>query len=159
MSPIAYITAIGVYLMTEVWDVFEPTESFNYILFMGYWKLFITVVKYVPQGYWHYKTKSTEGWSIWCSLFDLTGGALSILQNIIDLNDGTTDKLNPIKFWLGNITLIYDVIFIIQHYCLYNPKNQKKKAYHDLNEQSVIETTDLHITPPLSDPLKEQKEG
>jgi hypothetical protein len=47
---------------------------------MGYFKLSISFLKYLPQFYWNYKRKSTAGWSIANILLDLTGGSLSFLQ-------------------------------------------------------------------------------
>lgn len=47
---------------------------------MGYFKLVISTLKYLPQMYWNYKRKSTKGWSIFNILMDLTGGTFSFLQ-------------------------------------------------------------------------------
>jgi len=38
--------------------------------------------------YWNYARKSTDGFSISGVLLDLTGGVLSIAQNLIQLKDG-----------------------------------------------------------------------
>ena len=73
---------------------------------MGYCKLVITVVKYIPQAWTNYQSQSTEGWSIAQVLLDLTGGTLSILQLIIDSslqNDWSGLTGNPVKLGLGNI--------------------------------------------------------
>lgn len=73
---------------------------------MGYCKLVITIVKYIPQAWTNYKSKSTEGWSIDQVLLDLTGGILSILQLVIDSSlqkDWSGLTGNPIKLGLGNI--------------------------------------------------------
>lgn len=35
-------------------------------------------------------------------------------------------QLNPVKFLLGNITILFDVIFIVQHYILYRPVNPQQ---------------------------------
>lgn len=50
------------------------------ISFMGYFKLAISTLKYLPQFYWNYKRKSTKGWSIFNIIMDLTGGLLSFGQ-------------------------------------------------------------------------------
>jgi cystinosin len=47
---------------------------------MGYMKLSITFLKYLPQFYWNYQRKSTKGWSIANIILDLTGGTFSFLQ-------------------------------------------------------------------------------
>jgi cystinosin len=82
----------------------------------------ITVVKYVPQAWVNYKRKSTRGWSIVQILLDLTGGVLSLVQLILDSafqNDWSGIAGNPIKFLLSNVTIIFDLIFVVQHYVLY----------------------------------------
>ncbi len=38
-----------------------------------------------------------------------------------------TPNINPIKFALGNLTIIYDVIFVLQHYVFYNKSRMSKK--------------------------------
>ena len=48
--------------------------------FIGYFKLAISNLKYLPQLYWNYKRKSTKGWSIFNILMDFSGGAGSFLQ-------------------------------------------------------------------------------
>lgn len=93
------------------------------------------------QVYWNYKRKSTVGWSIFNILLDLTGGTFSVAQNMLNvLQKGKgiliiqADKifigwtqLNPAKFFLGNVSILFDIIFIIQHYILYPlPKLTKK---------------------------------
>ena len=50
------------------------------ISMMGYFKLSISFLKYLPQFYWNYKRKSTVGWSIANILLDLTGGLFSFIQ-------------------------------------------------------------------------------
>ncbi|KAL3907351.1 MAG: hypothetical protein SGARI_003578 [Bacillariaceae sp.] len=62
------------------------------------------------------------GWSIWNILLDFTGGCLSILQLVLDCADmkdfsGITG--NPAKFGLGFVSIVFDLIFMVQHYCLY----------------------------------------
>lgn len=47
---------------------------------MGYFKLLISFLKYLPQFYWNYKRKSTKGWSIMNIMLDFTGGLFSFLQ-------------------------------------------------------------------------------
>ncbi|ELR24573.1 cystinosis, nephropathic, putative [Acanthamoeba castellanii str. Neff] len=88
---------------------------------LGYVKAAITVIKYSPQVYINYKLQSTEGWSIWQVLLDVVGGLLSFLQNgltAIDQGDASPFKDYP-KLALALISLVFDAIFIIQHYFLY----------------------------------------
>ena len=55
---------------------------------MGWCKVFISLIKYMPQVYRNYIRKSTVGWSICNVLCDFTGGSLSFAQNVIDYKRG-----------------------------------------------------------------------
>ena len=77
------------------------------------------MIKYIPQVYVNYRRKSTVGWSIGQILLDFTGGILSILQLVIDASlqaDWSGVSGNPVKFGLGTIGILFDVIFMTQHY-------------------------------------------
>ncbi|KAL8734197.1 MAG: hypothetical protein Q9166_001683 [cf. Caloplaca sp. 2 TL-2023] len=85
-------------------------------------KLLITTIKYIPQVYTNYKCKSTVGWSIYQNLMDLLGGVLSVLQLVIDSSlegDWSGITGNPVKFGLGNVTIVFGMVFMLQHYVLY----------------------------------------
>ena len=91
----------------------------------GYAKLLITFIKYVPQMWANYKRKSTVGWSIGQILCDFVGGVLSVAQLLLDSsqeNDWSGVTGNPAKFMLGNISILFDVIFMVQHYVLYGSR-------------------------------------
>lgn len=97
------------------------------------------VLKYIPQAWVNYKRKSTAGWSIYTILLDFSGGWLSLAQLVIDSalqNDWTGITGNPVKFGLGNITIIFDLIFFIQHYVLYR---NAKKHLEDIEEEEIAE--------------------
>ena len=72
-------------------------------------------------------------------LLDITGGILSLLQIFID--GANTGKINVFggggafniaKFCLSIITIVFDILFMIQHYILYNPKRMVAK--HTTND-------------------------
>lgn len=86
---------------------------------MGYFKLSISFLKYLPQFYWNYKRKSTVGWSIFNIILDLTGGLLSFLQTALEAIFGQDVSINIVKLILGIMVVFYDIGFIVQHYCLY----------------------------------------
>ncbi|KAL5364749.1 PQ loop repeat-domain-containing protein [Aspergillus floccosus] len=98
---------------------------------LSYVKLVITVVKYVPQAWVNYKRKSTVGWSIVQILFDLSGGILSLIQLVVDSSmqeDWSGIMGNPVKFLLSNVTIVFDLVFVTQHYILYrDPAEDKDK--------------------------------
>lgn len=89
---------------------------------VSYVKLLVTLVKYTPQLLVNYRNRSTRGWSIVQVLLDFTGGILSIAQLAIDSylqGDWSGITGNPVKLALGNVSIIYDLLFMTQHYILY----------------------------------------
>lgn len=89
---------------------------------LGYVKLITVVVKYIPQAWVNFKRKSTEGWSIYPMLLDFAGGWFSMAQLVLDAslqNDWSGITGNPVKFGLSNITIVFDIVFFVQHYVLY----------------------------------------
>jgi cystinosin len=100
-------------------------------------------VKYIPQVWVNYKRKSTQGWSIWQILFDLTGGVLSILQLVIDSSlqaDWSGIMGNSVKLGLGNVSIVFDLIFVTQHYFLYTtPKMMEVGENGDGSRQPLLD--------------------
>ncbi|EPS28072.1 hypothetical protein PDE_03018 [Penicillium oxalicum 114-2] len=89
---------------------------------LSYDKLIVTTVKYIPQAWLNYKRQSTVGWNIWIIFLDITGGVLSLLQLVLDSSlqsDWSGITGNSAKLLLSNISIFFDVIFIVQHYILY----------------------------------------
>lgn len=87
------------------------------------------MVKYAPQALLNYRRKSTDGFSVLSIMLDFTGGLLSILQLLIDASAGagvdwSGASGNIAKLGLGNVTMIFDVTFMIQHYVLYKEKQR-----------------------------------
>ncbi|CAD8067767.1 unnamed protein product [Paramecium sonneborni] len=120
------------------WQVIFQNEKLNVLYWMGYEKLFISFIKYVPQMYLNYKRKSTVGWSIFNILLDFMGGFLSFLQMLLDSINGKSANLvdvNIVKFILSWIAMGFDAIFMFQHYILYNPKKKIRNAL--LDEYSI----------------------
>lgn len=88
-------------------------------------KLLITATKYIPQVFLNYLRRSTSGWSIVNIWLDFSGGLLSIGQLLLDA--GLSDNWNgvwgnPVKLWMGLLSLVFDVIFFGQHYVLFRRK-------------------------------------
>uniref|UniRef100_A0A3Q3B759 Cystinosin, lysosomal cystine transporter n=1 Tax=Kryptolebias marmoratus TaxID=37003 RepID=A0A3Q3B759_KRYMA len=99
----------------------------DYLYYFSYIKLAVTLVKYIPQAYMNYRRQSTEGWSIGNVLLDFTGGVFSILQMIIQSYNNDEWELvfgDPTKFGLGLFSVLFDIIFMTQHYCLYRQPRQ-----------------------------------
>lgn len=94
----------------------------GYLYVLSYVKIFISVIKYIPQVILNFQRKSTAGWSIWNILLDFTGGTLSDLQLVLDcadLKDFSGITHNKPKFALGSLSIVFDLVFLFQHYFLY----------------------------------------
>jgi cystinosin len=101
----------------------------NLLTYLSYVKLAISLMKYIPQAILNYRRKSTIGWSIENILLDFTGGALSVGQEIMDCavsNDWSGISGDPVKFGLGSVSMIYDVIFMFQHYVFYRHSSKEE---------------------------------
>ncbi|KAI0381742.1 PQ loop repeat-domain-containing protein [Hypomontagnella monticulosa] len=101
---------------------------------ISYVKLLITLVKYVPQLVYNFRNRSTKGWSIGQILLDFLGGILSIAQLAIDSylqGDWSGITGNPVKFALGNVSMLYDLVFMAQHYVIYRDDGSAKDGEGD----------------------------
>jgi cystinosin len=114
----------------------DPVYNLNFLI-----KLFIN--KGFLKAYINYKRKSTVGWSILNVLLDFTGGMFSLLQMFflaynystflfkflmrkislkhffILTDDWTSIFGSPTKLGLGLLSILFDVVFMVQHYVLY----------------------------------------
>ncbi|KAM0457850.1 hypothetical protein ACHAPV_006395 [Trichoderma viride] len=105
---------------------------------VGYVKLLVTLVKYSPQILANYRNKSTRGWSIWQIILDVVGGILSLAQLGIDSylqRDWSGVTGNPVKLMLGNCSLVFDSIFMFQHYVIYRGKATSDEEQRLLPEE------------------------
>ncbi|EAT42338.1 AAEL006113-PB [Aedes aegypti] len=110
------IVVSGILVGTETWHWLDFLYALSYI------KLAITLIKYVPQAVLNFRRKSTVGWSIENILLDFTGGMLSMLQmllNAYNYDDWASIFGDPTKFGLGLFSVLFDIVFIVQHYVLY----------------------------------------
>ena len=108
---------------------------------MQYIKLLLTVFKYLPQVRANFRRRSTVGWSIAQQLLDFVGGVGSLLQLVLDSSmQGDWSGLtgNPLKLGLSNITLVFDVIFIFQHYVLFGPADEFEPTQQGLLAEDMI---------------------
>ncbi|XP_062888867.1 cystinosin-like isoform X1 [Mobula hypostoma] len=106
----------------------------QYLYYFSYIKLVITLIKYIPQALMNYRRNSTDGWSIGNVLLDLTGGSFSIVQMFLQSYNNDEWLLifgDPTKFGLGVFSVLFDILFIVQHYCLYRVKGHH---YSRMNE-------------------------
>jgi len=99
----------------------------------------------VPQVWLNYQRKSTDGWSIGQILFDFAGGILSLGQLFIDASfqgDWSGVTGNPAKFGLSNISLFFDVIFILQHYIIYPSPPTEGREEDEEDTQRLLQHAD-----------------
>ena len=92
---------------------------------LSYIKLFITLIKYIPQVIMNYHHKSTKGWSVGNILLDMSGGLASLLQSILiayNGDDWTSITGDMTKLGLSGVSLAFDAVFLFQHYILYRNK-------------------------------------
>lgn len=93
-------------------------------------KVFLTAIKYTPQAVMNYRRQSTVGFSIVAILLDLSGAILSLMQLVLDSSmqgDWSGAVGNIAKLLLGNITVLFDLIFIFQHFVLYRERFAESK--------------------------------
>ena len=98
-------------------------QSIDILYLLSLFKMMITLLKYIPQLLLNYQRKSTVGWSIENILLDLVGGTCSILQMVYDAWVSRDTSLvwgNPVKFGLGFASVLFDLLFMVQHYCMYS---------------------------------------
>ncbi|XP_022376746.1 cystinosin isoform X3 [Enhydra lutris kenyoni] len=106
-----------------------PTISF---LVLSWVFVLVTMILAAVGAYMNFYYKSTEGWSIGNVLLDFTGGSFSLLQMFLQSYNNDQWTLifgDPTKFGLGIFSIFFDVIFFIQHFCLY----RNKPGYDQLN--------------------------
>jgi len=113
----------------------------TYLYYFSYIKIGVTLIKYIPQAWMNYRRKSTVGWSIGNILLDFTGGSLSILQMfLLAYNNDDWKSLfgDFTKFGLGAISISFDLLFMVQHYCLYNSKGTRYEVITDNEDPKEV---------------------
>ncbi|KAK4016028.1 cystinosin [Daphnia magna] len=130
------------------------TYSITYLsllYYCSYVKLIVTLIKYIPQAHLNYKRQSTIGYSIGGVLLDITGGLLSVLQMfLLAYNNDDWDSLfgDPTKFGLGLFSVMFDLLFIVQHYVLYR-NNNPPAVYLPINRDDYLPIDDDRSTPSI----------
>ena len=120
-------TAIGTVFGIELNRAATLDQNWGTIRLCGYCKAAITFIKYMPQVYLNWQRKSTVGWSIENVMLDFFGGAFSFSQLVVDstargkplFGGGGDQGFNIVKFLLSIFAMMFDIIFLIQHYVLY----------------------------------------
>ncbi|KAF5856335.1 hypothetical protein ETB97_007519 [Aspergillus alliaceus] len=113
-------------------SIITYTQFWPIVYSLSYVKLLVTITKYVPQAWVNYKRKSTQGWHIGQILLDLAGGMLSLIQLFIDSSfqdDWSGITGNPVKLLLSNVSILFDFLFMVQHYILYRDADDHVDKY------------------------------
>ena len=76
-------------------------------------------------------------------MLDFAGGWLSMAQLILDASlqdDWSGITGNPVKFGLGNITIVFDIVFFVQHYVLYRhpAKSVEEEEHWDDEREGLL---------------------
>ncbi|XP_059608391.1 cystinosin homolog isoform X2 [Phlebotomus argentipes] len=136
---------LGIFaVVVVVCAILAGTNVFHWLDFLyacSYIKLTITLIKYVPQALMNYRRKSTVGWSIGNILLDFLGGMLSMLQMMLNAhNYDDWDSIfgDPTKFGLGLFSVLFDIVFIIQHYILYRRKSGSTKNLTESSTENSV---------------------
>ena len=94
----------------------------DYLYMLSFVKIAVTLIKYIPQVILNIHRRSTLGFSIWQILLDLSGGILNDVQLVgdsADMGDWAGITGNPAKLCLGVVSIVFDIVFMTQHYVLY----------------------------------------
>lgn len=123
---------------------FGHIEMLDYLYALSYIKLVLTVVKYIPQVWLNWVRRSTTGWNISNVLLDFFGGFLSIAQLFIDAFT-SGHNLNGVmgflpKFILGIISILFDTLFMLQHYVWFPEHGPHISTQETFNPNEQITT-------------------
>lgn len=104
----------------------------DYFYMLSWFKICCTVTKYSKQVWFNYKRQSTQGWNIWYNFLECSGGALSMIQILLDswdMKDLSGITGNMAKLALGVATIGFDVSLFVVLRC--------NGLYFDLAEQKL----------------------
>eukprot|EP00158_Paraphelidium_tribonemae_P001600 Partr_v1_DN24592_c1_g1_i2_m19930 putative cystinosin len=109
-------------VLVAILCLFRVFHWLDWVYYLSFVKLAATLFKCCPQLYINYRYKTTAGWSIENVLLDFVGGFFSLFQLFIDayIADSWSGILgNPIKLFMGVISILLDSTFMLQHFVLY----------------------------------------
>ncbi|KAI9012079.1 hypothetical protein CLU79DRAFT_771225 [Phycomyces nitens] len=106
----AVLMVLSVRYGNTAWaDVMYYFDGVNYLTAM---------IKYLPLVKVNAKRQSTTGWSIQTIILDISSGILLGLQSIVD-NTNQTSIEHPAKCTLAVVIILFDLVFLYQHFVLY----------------------------------------
>ncbi|KAH7726961.1 Protein CTNS-1 a [Aphelenchoides avenae] len=142
-------------------SLFDVINYLQFVTYLSYVKMAVTLSKYFPQAILNFRRKSTVGWSIGNVLLDFTGGLMDIIQMVLqasNTDDWSAFIGNKVKFGLGLVSIIFDVVFVIQHYVLYRNSHADDGSHYnhvDTAETSAVtERSSANTATDHSDPIE-----
>ncbi|KDD77190.1 hypothetical protein H632_c1p1 [Helicosporidium sp. ATCC 50920] len=112
----------------------------NLLYYLSYIKLVVSMVKYIPQVAMNHWRGSTKGWNVWNVILDFEGGVLSLSQQLLDnyvCEDWSAITGNPVKFALGLVSVVFDIIFVGQHIA-FGDEEESVDALLEQEEQGLL---------------------
>jgi len=128
------------YILLTSYNMYSMMWPLDYLYLLSFVKVAVTVFKYIPQVNLNFQRKSTVGWNIWNVLLDFAGGMLSLIQLLCDclsLHDFTGITGNWVKFGLSCVSMLFDIIFLLQHYVIY-PNLGDGETMSDVNPDQLL---------------------
>lgn len=136
VSVFAMVVCGGSVLVLAVFAVLVAAEVdggglftwLNWLYAVSYAKLGVTLIKYFPQAISNHRRGTTDGFSMHNVVLDFTGGSLSVAQLVLDswaTNDWSAVTGDLVKFLLGLTSMVFDVVFVMQHYCCFATRNSE----------------------------------
>ncbi|WVQ99276.1 hypothetical protein IAU59_006408 [Kwoniella sp. CBS 9459] len=117
------IALVGLFLAASISAILVwtgKTQFLDWLYLVSYIKLFISVVKYIPQVILNYRLRSVEAFAIGQIICDLVGSVLSFAQLVVSSTfiDHHPSGIiaNPVKLGLSIFGLFFDLVFIVQKY-------------------------------------------
>ena len=147
---IIILLSFGAFLLFILESILEKYKSedhinFNCFIYLGLCKYIMDLIKYIPQIIFNKSEKTTIGWNIYYIIFELISIILYYLSLISEIYNNSFDILNPPKneskliFYseliIPFISLIYDIIFIVQQYLYYDSNEEYFAKY---NKDKII---------------------
>lgn len=54
---------------------------------------------------------------------------------------------DPVKFGLGLMSMVYDVVFMVQHYCLFAGSADGRQQYETVEEEEAVDDVGASTAP------------
>ncbi|XP_057443354.1 cystinosin homolog [Lotus japonicus] len=105
-------------------------------------QVILTVIKYVPQAVMNFLRKSTEGWSVGFTLLDFAGSVATYGQMVMQsIDQGSWKNVsgNIGKVLVALVSILFDIIFMCQHYLLYPAKHNKSETSTELENSKPVD--------------------